>query len=283
MPSVSGRAHLTRSGHARRAGSSIAVVRAAADRGIPLLGVCLGHQAIGEALRRGRRPRPGAHARADISWCTTTAGRLYAGLGDPFTATRYHSLAIVPSSLPDSLVVSSRTDSGVIMGVAHRTAPIEGVQFHPESVLTEGGTGCSATGSNRVGVDGCRGPRRIAHPAPLSAVPRTRGPRSSGAGAVGEGDRGVHRHVSRRERLLRDRGRVRLRARRVFGGLTVRFTSGACRALRGIHRVSRVVDDRDVARRDDEVHDRADRHRRCRRRGRRRSPSPRQDRDRCVA
>jgi para-aminobenzoate synthetase component II len=64
---------------------------------------------------------------------------LYAGLPDPFTATRYHSLAIVPGTLPDELTVTSRTDSGVIMGVAHRTAPIVGVQFHPESVLTEGG------------------------------------------------------------------------------------------------------------------------------------------------
>ena len=64
---------------------------------------------------------------------------LYAGLPNPFTATRYHSLAIVPETLPAELVVTSRTDSGVIMGVAHRTAPILGVQFHPESVLTEGG------------------------------------------------------------------------------------------------------------------------------------------------
>jgi para-aminobenzoate synthetase component 2 len=64
---------------------------------------------------------------------------LYAGLPSPFTATRYHSLAIVPETLPGELVVTSATETGVIMGVAHRSLPIEGVQFHPESVLTEGG------------------------------------------------------------------------------------------------------------------------------------------------
>lgn len=120
------------------AGASIAVVRAAAAGGIPLLGVCLGHQAIGEAF--------GAivdHAPELMHGMTSLvhhdSSPLYTGLPDPFTATRYHSLAIVPETLPAELVVTSRTASGVIMGVAHRTAPIVGVQFHPESVLTEGG------------------------------------------------------------------------------------------------------------------------------------------------
>ncbi|WP_439591188.1 anthranilate synthase component II [Microbacterium sp.] len=120
------------------AGASIEIVREAAGRGIPLLGVCLGHQAIAEAFGATV-----AHAPELMHGMTSLvhhgASPLYAGLPDPFTATRYHSLAIVPASLPDELVVTSRTDSGVIMGVAHRTAPIEGVQFHPESVLTEGG------------------------------------------------------------------------------------------------------------------------------------------------
>jgi para-aminobenzoate synthetase component 2 len=120
------------------AGASIAVVRAAAAGGIPLLGVCLGHQAIGEAF--GARTD---HAPELMHGMTSPVhhdgSMLYAGLPDPFTATRYHSLAIVPETLPDELVVTSRTAGGVIMGVAHRSAPIVGVQFHPESVLTEGG------------------------------------------------------------------------------------------------------------------------------------------------
>ncbi|MFB8387660.1 anthranilate synthase component II [Microbacterium sp. NPDC055910] len=120
------------------AGASIAVVRAAARRGIPLLGVCLGHQAIGEAFGARVAEAP------ELMHGTTSlvhhdGSALYAGLADPFVATRYHSLAIVPETLPRDLVVTSRTDSGVIMGVAHRTAPVQGVQFHPESVLTEGG------------------------------------------------------------------------------------------------------------------------------------------------
>ena len=120
------------------AGASIEVVRAAAASGIPLLGVCLGHQAIGEAF--GARVD---HAPELMHGMTSLVhhdgSALYAGLPDPFTATRYHSLAIVPETMPEELVVTSRTDSGVIMGVAHRAAPIVGVQFHPESVLTEGG------------------------------------------------------------------------------------------------------------------------------------------------
>ncbi|MCP2638348.1 gamma-glutamyl-gamma-aminobutyrate hydrolase family protein [Microbacterium sp. HD4P20] len=120
------------------AGASIAVVRAAAESGIPLLGVCLGHQAIAEAF--GARVD---HAPELMHGMTSPVshdgGPLYAGLPDPFTATRYHSLAIVPETLPKELVVASSTTGGVIMGVAHRTAPIHGVQFHPESILTEGG------------------------------------------------------------------------------------------------------------------------------------------------
>lgn len=120
------------------AGASVAVVRAAADRGIPLLGVCLGHQAIAEAFGAcvGHAPEL-MHGMTSL--VHHDGGPLYAGLPDPFPATRYHSLAIVPETLPEELVVASRTASGVVMGVRHRDAPIEGVQFHPESVLTEGG------------------------------------------------------------------------------------------------------------------------------------------------
>ena len=120
------------------AGASIAVVRAAANAGIPLLGVCLGHQAIGEAFGATVDHAPEL-MHGMTSLVTHDGSALYAGLPNPFTATRYHSLAIVPDTVPADLVVTSRTESGVIMGVAHRHAPILGVQFHPESILTEGG------------------------------------------------------------------------------------------------------------------------------------------------
>ncbi|MGN6327086.1 anthranilate synthase component II [Pseudolysinimonas sp.] len=120
------------------AGVSIPVVRAALAVGSPLLGVCLGHQAIAEAL--------GAtvtHAEELMHGKTSQVrhddGAFYDGVPQPFRATRYHSLAVVDGTVPDELVVTSRTEDGVIMGLRHRAAPIEGVQFHPESVMTEGG------------------------------------------------------------------------------------------------------------------------------------------------
>ena len=121
-----------------RAGASIAVVRAAAAAGTPLLGVCLGHQAIAEAYGATVSHAPEL-MHGMTSLVEHDGGALYEGLPNPFTATRYHSLAIVPDTVPADLVVTSSTDSGVIRGIAHRTAPIQGVQFHPEAVLTEGG------------------------------------------------------------------------------------------------------------------------------------------------
>ena len=120
------------------AGVSIPIVLAALSSGQPLLGVCLGHQAIAEAL--------GAtvtHAdelmHGKTSLITHDESDFYRGVPQPFTATRYHSLAVVDSTVPGQLAVTSRTAGGVIMGLQHESAPIYGVQFHPESVLTEGG------------------------------------------------------------------------------------------------------------------------------------------------
>lgn len=120
------------------AGVSIPIVKAALVSGQPLLGVCLGHQAIAEAM--------GAvvtHAEelmhGKTSLITHDESPFYEGVPQPFTATRYHSLAVVDSTVPSDLIVTSRTQGGVIMGLRHENLPIYGVQFHPESVLTEGG------------------------------------------------------------------------------------------------------------------------------------------------
>ena len=120
------------------AGVSIPVVTAALAAGIPLLGVCLGHQAIAEALG-GVVTHADELMHGKTSLIEHDGSAFYEGVPQPFTATRYHSLAIVDSTMPDSLITTSHTAGGVIMGVRHAGAPIYGVQFHPESVLTEGG------------------------------------------------------------------------------------------------------------------------------------------------
>jgi para-aminobenzoate synthetase component 2 len=125
-------------GTPERAGSSIEVIRRSADRGLPLLGVCLGHQAIGVAWG-GIVERAPELLHGKTSLVHHSGDPLLAGLPDPFVATRYHSLSIRPDSLPAALEVTGRTESGVIMAVRHRELPVVGVQFHPESVLTEGG------------------------------------------------------------------------------------------------------------------------------------------------
>jgi para-aminobenzoate synthetase component 2 len=120
------------------AGVSIPVVRAAIDSNTPLLGVCLGHQAIAEALGATvTHAEELMHGKTSL--ITHDDSPFYDGVPQPFTATRYHSLAVVDGTLPDELVVTSRTTGGVIMGLQHSSAPVSGVQFHPESVLTEGG------------------------------------------------------------------------------------------------------------------------------------------------
>ncbi|TAL41121.1 MAG: anthranilate synthase component II [Salinibacterium sp.] len=120
------------------AGVSIPVVRAVIEAGQPLLGVCLGHQAIAEALGATvTHAEELMHGKTSL--ITHDGSAFYDGVPQPFTATRYHSLAVVDSTVPADLVVTSRTQGGVIMGVKHARLPIYGVQFHPESVLTEGG------------------------------------------------------------------------------------------------------------------------------------------------
>ncbi|AWB85201.1 anthranilate synthase component II [Mycetocola zhujimingii] len=120
------------------AGVSIPVVKAALRAGTPLLGVCLGHQAIAEAFGATvTNADELMHGKTSLIEHDDSA--FYAGVPQPFTATRYHSLAVVNGTVPDELVVTSQTGGGVIMGLRHADAPIYGVQFHPESVLTQGG------------------------------------------------------------------------------------------------------------------------------------------------
>jgi para-aminobenzoate synthetase component 2 len=121
-----------------KAGVSIAMIRYCAEHSIPLFGVCLGHQAIGEAFGATVSRAPEL-LHGKTSQVTHTNAGIMKNIPSPFTATRYHSLAIENDSVPDVLEVTGRTDSGVIMSVRHKSLPIEGVQFHPESVLTEHG------------------------------------------------------------------------------------------------------------------------------------------------
>jgi para-aminobenzoate synthetase component 2 len=125
-------------GKPAQAGVSIPVVEAALESGQPLLGVCLGHQAIAEAFG-ATVTNADELMHGKTSRIVHDDSPFYEGVPQPFTATRYHSLAVVDGTVPDELVVTSRTQGGVIMGLRHESAPIHGVQFHPESVLTEGG------------------------------------------------------------------------------------------------------------------------------------------------
>ncbi len=119
------------------AGISVAAIQHFAGK-LPILGVCLGHQAIGEAFG-GKIVRAQQLMHGKTSVITTTQQGVFAGLPEQFVVNRYHSLAIEKSSCPDVLAVTARTDDGEIMGVRHKELPIQGVQFHPESILTEHG------------------------------------------------------------------------------------------------------------------------------------------------
>jgi para-aminobenzoate synthetase component 2 len=121
-----------------KAGVSIAMIRYCAENSIPLFGVCLGHQAIGEAFGATVSRAPEL-LHGKTSQVNHNGVGVMKNLPTPFTATRYHSLAVERDTVPEELEITSATDSGVVMSLRHRTLPIEGVQFHPESVLTEHG------------------------------------------------------------------------------------------------------------------------------------------------
>ena len=125
-------------GDPKSAGASLQTIADCAERGIPMLGVCLGHQSLGELFGAtvGHAPEL-MHGKTSV---ITHDGRgVFEGVPSPLTVTRYHSLTIDPATTPDELEVSATTESGIIMGVRHRSLPLEGVQFHPESVMTQSG------------------------------------------------------------------------------------------------------------------------------------------------
>ncbi|GAA1253563.1 aminodeoxychorismate/anthranilate synthase component II [Prauserella halophila] len=125
-------------GTPERAGRSIDVVNRCAADGVPMLGVCLGHQALGVAWGATVDRAPEL-LHGKTSQVQHGGVGVLANLPEPFTATRYHSLTVLPETIPDVFEVTGRTESGVVMGMRHRELPLEGVQFHPESVLTQGG------------------------------------------------------------------------------------------------------------------------------------------------
>ena len=125
-------------GTPEQAGCSIELVGVCEDRGLPLLGVCLGHQAI--AVAHGATvSRAPELLHGKTSEVVHSGAGVLLGLPSPFIATRYHSLAVEEATLPPELAVTGRTPSGIVMALRHRDKPVEGVQFHPESVLTQGG------------------------------------------------------------------------------------------------------------------------------------------------
>lgn len=120
------------------AGICLDLIGAAAQTGLPVLGVCLGHQSIGQAFQ-GRVVRAPSLMHGKTSPVSHEGRSVFAGLPSPFTATRYHSLVVDRASLPPVLEITATSDDGLIMGLAHRELPLHGVQFHPESIATEHG------------------------------------------------------------------------------------------------------------------------------------------------
>lgn len=120
------------------AGSSMDVIRACAESGVPMLGICLGHQALAEVYGGVVSHAPEL-MHGKTSQVLHHGGSVLTGLPTPFTATRYHSLSVENPTVSDELEITASTANGIIMGLQHKTLPLTGVQFHPESVLTEGG------------------------------------------------------------------------------------------------------------------------------------------------
>jgi anthranilate synthase component 2 len=122
----------------KEAGISREAIRRFSEKGVPILGICLGHQSIGDVF--GAKV---VHApylmHGKVSDIEHDASGVFDGLPNPFKATRYHSLTLEPESLPECLEVNAKTEDGVIMGIRHKTLPVHGVQFHPESIITEHG------------------------------------------------------------------------------------------------------------------------------------------------
>lgn len=135
------------------AGASIDVIRRCAERRIPMLGVCLGHQALAVAFG-GSVGHASELMHGHTSLVEHHGSGVFRGMPSPFRATRYHSLAAEAAAVPDELEITARTASGVVMGLRHRSLPLEGVQFHPESVLTEGGYRLLGAWLEDVGVAG---------------------------------------------------------------------------------------------------------------------------------
>src|SRR4051794_8120248 len=160
------------------AGISLALIRRFGGQ-VPILGVCLGHQCIGEAYG-GRVVRAPELRHGKTSPVHHDDRGVFSGLADPFRAVRYHSLIVERESLPPSLEVSAWTDDGLIMGLRHRTLAVEGVQFHPESVMTEEGYHLLA---NFLGLDGGVVETVLARRAPVGAV----GSAASGARRLASG------------------------------------------------------------------------------------------------
>jgi anthranilate synthase/aminodeoxychorismate synthase-like glutamine amidotransferase len=136
-------------GRPEDAGLSNDVITTFAGR-VPILGVCLGHQCIGQVYG-GDVVRAPSIMHGKTSPIVHEGGGVFAGLPTPLEATRYHSLVVAPDSVPDALEVTARTDDGVVMGLRHRELDVEGVQFHPESILTEHGHQLLRTFLDRAG------------------------------------------------------------------------------------------------------------------------------------
>jgi anthranilate synthase/aminodeoxychorismate synthase-like glutamine amidotransferase len=125
-------------GRPEHAPQMLAVVRAAIERGTPVLGICLGLQAIGEALGATVTHAP-RQMHGKTSRIEHDGSGIFSGVPTPLTATRYHSLCLDPATIPEALRVNAHSEDGVVQGIAHRERPVHGLQFHPESVLSEHG------------------------------------------------------------------------------------------------------------------------------------------------